>query len=233
MHLKPISTLLDVPRSGFDPNHTFTTSWILTPLLLSLIRLLIFLYCLTTQLTHWIYYGVHDANTLSGREFSFFTVLTFWGILFYNLFAGMHTLVYALKGRSWLDGWPRFLQALHSFLYTTVVTFPFLVTIVYWAILYSGPWFPVEFNAWSNVSRHALNALFALIEIVLPATNTPPFLHLVGLVIILLLYLALAYLTYATQGFYVYSFLNPDTGTGRVTGYCFGIFAAILVIFLV
>jgi hypothetical protein len=55
----------------------------------------------------------------------------------------------------------------------------------------------------------------------------------VGLIILLLLYLGLAYLTHATQGFYVYNFLNPDTGAGRVTGYCFGIFAAIVVIFFV
>ena len=50
---------------------------------------------------------------------------------------------------------------------------------------------------------------------------------------LLLLYLGLAYLTHATQGFYVYNFLDPDTGAGKVTGYCFGIFAATLVIFFV
>lgn len=58
-------------------------------------------------------------------------------------------------------------------------------------------------------------------------------LHVVGLVFILLLYLGLAYLTHATQGFYVYDFLDPATGAGKVTGYCFGIFAGILVIFFV
>lgn len=149
---KPLSTLLDIPSTGFDPDHTFTTSWLLPPILLASLRLLVFLYCLATQLTHWIYDGVNDSANLIGREFSYFTVLTFWGILFYSLVAGTHTLVYALKGRSWLDRWPRPLQALHTFFYTTVVTFPFLVTIVYWAILYDGPWFPEEFNAWSNVS---------------------------------------------------------------------------------
>ncbi|KEF55045.1 uncharacterized protein A1O9_08698 [Exophiala aquamarina CBS 119918] len=233
MQRKPLSTLLGVPPSGFDPNHTFTTSWLLPPLLLSILRLLIFTYCLATQLTHWIYDGVHSSRFLIGQEFSYFTVLTFWGILFYMLVAGVHTLVYAIKGRSWLDRWPRWLQALHSFYYTTIVTFPILVTIVYWAILYDGPWFPLTFNAWSNISRHALNTFFCLLEIFLPATNPPPFLHVVGLIVLLLLYLGLAYLTHATQGFYVYNFLDPDTGAGKVTGYCFGIFAAILIIFFV
>lgn len=84
-----------------------------------------------------------------------------------------------------------------------------------------------------QISRHALNTFFALLEIILPATSPPPLLHVIGLIILLLLYLALAYLTHATQGFYVYNFLDPDTGSGKVTGYCFGIFAGILVVFFV
>ena len=44
-------------------------------------------------------------------------------------------------------------------------------------------------------------------------------------------YLALAYITHATQGWYPYSFLDTSKGSGRVTGYCFGILAAICVIF--
>ncbi|KAK5191597.1 hypothetical protein LTR99_003574 [Exophiala xenobiotica] len=211
----------------------FTTSWLLPPLALSLLRLLFFTYCLATQLTNWIYDGVHSSAHLIGQEFSYFTNLTYWGILFYSLVAGVHTLTYTLKGGSWLETWPRPLRALHSFFYTTIVTLPFLVTIVYWAVLYDGPWFPVIFDGWSNISRHALNSVFALVEVILPATNPPPFLHLVGLIVLLLLYLALAYLTHATQGIYVYSFLDPAQGSGRVTGYCFGIAAGIVVIFLV
>lgn len=84
----------------------------------------------------------------------------------------------------------------------------------------------------SQVSRHGLNALFALIELILPATNSPPWLHLVFLIIILALYLALAYLTHATQGFYTYNFLDPATGSGRVAAYCFGILAAVIVVFV-
>ncbi|KAK6367428.1 uncharacterized protein PV06_06708 [Exophiala oligosperma] len=226
---KPDLTL----RSLIPPSiYPFTTSWLLPPLALALLRLLFFAYCLATQLTNWIYDGIHSASYLIGQEFSYFTVLTYWGILFYSLVAGTHTLVYALRGRSWLESWPRStLQALHSFFYTTIVTLPFLVTIVYWAVLYDGPWFPVTFDGWSNISRHALNSLFALCELVLPATHTPPLLHLVGLIILLLLYLALAYLTHATQHFYVYSFLDPSKGSGKVTGYCFGIAAGIIVIF--
>ncbi|EXJ82458.1 hypothetical protein A1O3_06271 [Capronia epimyces CBS 606.96] len=212
---------------------TFTTSWLLPPLLLSLLRLLVFTYALATQVANWIYDGTHASARAIGREFSYFTVLTFWGILFYSLVAGVHTLVYSIKGRAWLDSWPRVLQDLHSFFYTTVVTLPILVTLVYWIVLYDGPWFPIVFDGWSNISRHALNSLFALLEIILPATHPPPLLHLVGLIVLLLLYLALAYLTHATQHFYVYDFLDPGNGSGKVTAYCFGIAAAIIVVFVV
>lgn len=85
----------------------------------------------------------------------------------------------------------------------------------------------------SQVSRHGLNSLFALLEIVLPTTNPPPFLHLLFLVIILALYLGLAYLTFATQGFYTYNFLDPANGQGRVAAYCFGNLAAVIIIFIV
>ena len=82
-----------------------------------------------------------------------------------------------------------------------------------------------------QISQHALNSLFAILEIVLPRTSPPPPLHILFLVILLACYLALAYITHATQGWYPYSFLDTSKGSGRVTGYCFGILAAICVIF--
>lgn len=85
----------------------------------------------------------------------------------------------------------------------------------------------------SQVSRHGLNSLAALLEIILPATNPPPWLHIPLLILLLALYLALAYITHATQGFYPYAFLDPAHGGGRLAGYIIGIAAACVVIFLV
>ena len=82
-----------------------------------------------------------------------------------------------------------------------------------------------------QISEHALNSFYALFEIVLPRTSPPPPLHILALVILLACYLALAYITHATQGWYPYSFLDTSKGSGRVTGYCFGILAAVCVIF--
>ena len=115
--------------------------------------------------------------------------------------------------------------------YSTITTFPILVTVVFWGVLFNGTWFEEVYDGWANVSEHALNSCFAVFEIVMIRTDPPPALHLVALVLILALYLSLAYITDATQGYYPYSFLNPRIGSGLVTGYCFGILAAICVIF--
>lgn len=47
----------------------------------------------------------------------------------------------------------------------------------------------------------------------------------------LALYLALAYITHETQGFYTYDFLDPADGGGLLAGYIIGILAAACVIF--
>ena len=78
--------------------------------------------------------------------------------------------------------------------------------------------------------------LFSLFEIIFSNVPPMPFLHLAFLIFILLLYLSLAYLTHATQGFYTYSFLDPGAHhehSGRVAGYCFGVLAAVLVAFVI
>lgn len=169
------------------------------------------------------------------QSFSYFTILTFWGLGFYFLVAAIHTLTYAIRGRPLLDRFPRPLQALHSLFYTTVITFPFLVTIVYWVVLYENPWFTSEFKAWSNVSQHGLNSLFALFEIFIPRTNPPLWIHIVWLVLILAGYLGIAYITVADQGFYTYNFLDHDEigGRGIVAAYVMGILVGTIIVFCI
>lgn len=81
------------------------------------------------------------------------------------------------------------------------------ITVVFWAILANGA-FNTTFSTWSNISQHALNSVFAFFEIVIPRSDPHPWLQMVPIVIIAAFYLALAYVTHATEHFYVYSFLN-------------------------
>ncbi|KAL8905781.1 MAG: hypothetical protein Q9171_006533 [Xanthocarpia ochracea] len=225
-----IRAILGAPQP-FDPAQRYTTSWILPPLPLAICRIIFSIYIFTTIFFIFGYNGVQGRPERSRQSFSFFTNLGYWGLGFYFLFSSLHTFSYARKGQSWLQSWPVVLQVLHTVFYTTIVTFPVLVTAVFWAILYSGDWFPTEFQGWSNTSQHALNTFFAAFEIFFTRISPPPLAHLPFLVILLALYLGLAYLTHATAGFYPYSFLDPNEGSGKLAGYILGILAAACVIF--
>lgn len=167
----------------------------------------------------------------SRNQFSYFTSLTYWGLGFYFLVAAIHTFTYARSGVPLLDRLPRPLQALHSAFYTTIVVYPFIVTIVYWGRLYSGHWYTVTYAGWSNISQHALNSVFALFEIVVPRTAPPLPVHMLWLILVLALYLALAYVTHASKGFYPYDFLDPQSQGALVAAYVFGIAVGCLVVF--
>ncbi|KAH6900638.1 hypothetical protein B0T10DRAFT_33231 [Thelonectria olida] len=222
----------------WDPSNRFETSWLLSPWALFAVRAFI---CLYTWVVRFFIIGwtcTHDS--LGGcktvrQSFSYFTYLTFWGLQFYFLVASIHTFAYARTGSPLLDRFPRPLQALHSLFYSSIVTYPFLVTIVFWVVLYDGTWWPVEFTAWSNVSQHGLNSLFALFEVIFPRTSPPLWVHIPFLILILALYLALAYITYAVQDFYVYNFLDYQhvKGRGIVAAYIIGIAVGIVIIFCI
>lgn len=233
---RPFLSLLGADPS-LDRLHAFETSWLLPPGVLAALRAFLALYVFSCIFFIFGWEGTHGAGASIGQSFSYFTWLDFWGLGFYFLVSAIHGFCYARTGRSVLfDRLPRVFRALHSLYYSCVTTFPFLVLIVYWAILYQPPWFPLVFEAWQNISQHGLIGLFALLEIFLPTTPPHPLLVLPFLVLILLLYLALAYLTHYTEGFYTYSFLDPGVHgehSGRVAGYCFAILAAIIVIFAV
>ena len=47
------------------------------------------------------------------------------------------------------------------------------------------------------------------------------------------MYLGVAYITYATQGFYVYTFLDPSKEHAKLAAYILGILAAAIVIFVI
>jgi len=80
--------------------------------------------------------------------------------------------------------------------------------VVFWALLSKGA-LRSQFSTWSNILEHALNSVFALSEVVLSRTKPSPWINLIVVIILLALYLALAEITYATQGWYVYQFLDP------------------------
>ncbi|TGO24906.1 hypothetical protein BPAE_0092g00250 [Botrytis paeoniae] len=224
----------------WDPSHRFVTSWLLSPWALFAVRASISLYAFFVLLfaIFWEIARLPNGGATARFSFSYFTILCYWGISFYFFFAALHTFTYARSGIPLLSRFPRPLQALHSLYYSTIICYPVLVTIVFWGVIFrvSVPvgWFPTSFDAWSNISEHGLNSLFALFEICIPRTASPHWIHLLWLIVILACYLGLAYVTVATKHQYVYSFLNPKVAQhGMVAAYVFGIAVGICLIFAV
>jgi hypothetical protein len=234
---------------GFDPNHSFVRSHFVSPFVLASIRALISLYSFTTITTCYAWlahqtatiklkdvnigsYTIQQSDAAIGQSFSFFTYLTFWSLGFYFLVASVHTFMYAFRQRSWLHSWPRILQLAHSLYYSSVTSFPFLVTIVFWGTMNSG-WPAGRFEQWINISVHGLNSVFAVFEIVLSATEAPPVTHLSVVLLVLTVYLGLAYLTRYTQGFYVYEWMNPAHGAVSVILHVLGYAGGMIAIFFI
>ncbi|EKM54929.1 uncharacterized protein PHACADRAFT_142709 [Phanerochaete carnosa HHB-10118-sp] len=235
--------------SPFDPSFSLVTSPLLPPLALALLRLSLALYCTFFMLFRLINEGIK--NHSDAMFFSFFTNLSYLGLLSYFWASGVQTFSFSLALRSpshtphyLLQAWPRPLQVLHLLLQSTVTTFPILVTAVFWSLLSGTSTFATRYNAWVNISEHALNTAFATLDIFL--TNASPSLpgrphsgvalpwaHLPFLIVLLACYLGVAYVTSATQHFYPYSFLNPHTQHAKLAAYIVGIAAAEVIIFVI
>ncbi|KAF1844636.1 uncharacterized protein K460DRAFT_365571 [Cucurbitaria berberidis CBS 394.84] len=238
-----------VPRTGFDPSHTFVRSHFVSPLVLACIRTLLCIYCFTAITTCYTWlahrtatislkdvnigsYTIQQSDAAIGQSFSFFTYLTFWSLGFYFLVSSIHTFMYAFRQRTWLhSSWPKPLQMAHSLYYSSITCFPFLVTIVFWGTMNSG-WPTGRFEQWINISVHALNSLFAIVEIVLPATQPPPWTHLSVVLLVLSAYLGLAYITRETQGFYVYEWMNPAHGNWSIVLHIIGYAGGMVALFV-
>ncbi|GJE98930.1 hypothetical protein PsYK624_151670 [Phanerochaete sordida] len=225
----------------FDPTFSLVTSPVLPPLALAALRLLLALYGTVFVLFRLIYEGVRDHT--DAAFFSYFTDLSYIGLLAYFWAAGAQTLSYARAQRTHplapsyaLQRWPRALQAAHLLLQSSALAFPLLVTAVFWGVLAGPDTLATRYAAWVNVSEHALNSGFVALEVVLSgaAPALPrrarsgvamPWAHLPLLLVLLAGYLGVASITSATQGFYPYAFLDPHTQGGTLAAYIVGIAA--------
>jgi hypothetical protein len=235
--------------TAFDPNKNFVRSHFVSPIVLASIRAVLSIYSFTAVITCYVWlayntatvslkdvnigsYTIQQSDAAIGQSFSFFTYLTFWSLGFYFLVSSVHTFVYVFRQQTWLHKWPKALQLAHSLYYSTVTTFPFLVTIVFWGTMNSG-WPTGRFEQWMNLSVHGLNSVFAITEIVLPATEAPPVSHLSVVLLVLSVYLGLSYLTRYTEGFYVYEWMNPAHGNVSIILHVLGYAAGMIAIFFI
>ncbi|PWN34683.1 uncharacterized protein FA14DRAFT_160184, partial [Meira miltonrushii] len=248
-------------NTPFDPQARYVTSYILSPTLLLAWRSLISVYTLVTIILAYVFGGP--------EEFSFLTILSYWGIWGYFTISSIHTASYILsykrweratqndqtssakqaeagqisadqsnqiaKAQSWLSkSFPRPLQFFHALLVSTISTYPLLVTIVFWTILSGGAFYDTR-STWENLSVHAFNLMFTMSDIIIFSRNPMlPWSHCFFTVLLLAMYVGVAYITYAAQGFYPYDFLNQgEHGTGTVSGYIVAIGVGTVISFMI
>ncbi|KAH9923972.1 uncharacterized protein BXZ73DRAFT_50715 [Epithele typhae] len=215
----------------FDPAHELVTSYCLPPVALAALRLSIGTYAAFAVIFELVRESVrdHDAQTY----LSYFTHLSYIGIIAYQFAAGVQTLLYVLNRRKSypLQRWPRFLQFLHRLLFATITSFPIVVTAVFWALLADAQTLGTTYSRWDNISVHAMNSVFLLVEVLLTNMPPSPWTHLPICIVLLGGYLGVAYITHATQGFYSYSFLDPAKEHAMLAAYIVGIAVAECVAF--
>ncbi|RMZ92055.1 hypothetical protein DV736_g717, partial [Chaetothyriales sp. CBS 134916] len=221
-------SLFGVPPGRFDST-PFVTSWVLPTYALATIRIIFSIYSFITIFfsfnwfaDHVVIFHIQDIKTpattytvgAEGIRYSFsdFSYLSYWALAFYMLVASIHTFVYARRGYTWLDRWPQVLQLLHSAFYTTIVTYPILVSIVYWGSMWTRTWWPGHFSQWNMISIYALNSAYAAFEIIIPNTLPYPWAHYSIIALCMSLYVGIAYITKATEGIYIYPWLDPKNG---------------------
>ncbi|KAH7099599.1 hypothetical protein BKA62DRAFT_758524 [Auriculariales sp. MPI-PUGE-AT-0066] len=234
--VRSLASLVGVERP-FDRQSRLVTSPFLSPIALACLRLLMGLSLFVALLASLIQRGVHDHQ--AGRFFSYFTFLTGIGLTAYLFQAGWLGVAFVLRLRKGLPGshplqnWPIVLQALHLILLASVRTLPIIVSIVFWTFLAKGGSLKSALGRYLNISVHALNSVFALFEVF--ATHTPrsAWFNTIIMVVILGLYVCVAYITHAAQGFYTYSFLDPANGAGKLAMYLVLIPVAEAIIFAI
>ncbi|KAF9010296.1 hypothetical protein BDZ89DRAFT_1078235 [Hymenopellis radicata] len=177
----------------------------MSPLVLAFVRLLFAFYSLFTLIYTLAYQG-------SNGFFSYFTHLTYIGMTSYFWAAGVQGIVWAHTkkqggGRYLLRSWPRPFQLAHEWLWSTIMSYPIVVTIVYWTLLASSFSSLSQVNTWSTISMHAVNSLFCLSEVLL--THNPP---LAGS---------------------VYSFLDPEKEGAFLAAYIAGIAVGEAIVFAI
>ncbi|KAJ7613868.1 hypothetical protein DFH06DRAFT_1484505 [Mycena polygramma] len=229
--MKSLSTLLHL--DSFDPQHKLVTSPFFSSRVLAAIRLAVACYTFVV-LVFSIVWGIvvtKDAQSF----FSYFTHLTYSGICGYFFASGIQTALYARHGQKAypLQRWAKPWRFLHLTLLSTITAYPILVSLVFWGVIADASTFDDRFDAWSAISVHLLNSVFALFEILLTNTPASAWIFLPFGVLFLVGYVGVIYITYATQHFYAYTFMNPDHGTGHLVMYILGIGLAECIIFAI
>ncbi|KAG0243700.1 hypothetical protein BGW41_001573 [Actinomortierella wolfii] len=207
----------------------FVTSNIVRPKTLLAIRAVETLYLWISLIASWTLAKSID------QYLRFFTSLSFMGLCTYMLATCIWSIGYLRQPpadrAAWLHDRSPWWARLHQLLYSTAVCYHFVVPIVYWTMLSKGMKNFSNMEKWLNISVHALDGVVAVSELILNR-NVLYSRHSIFVAVILTLYMCLTFVVYASEGTWVYSFLNWAKGPKVAISYI-GIAIGLFVIYYV
>ncbi|KAF9126855.1 hypothetical protein BGW39_006306 [Mortierella sp. 14UC] len=211
----------------FEPDRIVTSN-LVRPLTLAILRGLVCLYTVIVIVASW-------AIAESASEYlKFFTNLTYFGLVVYLVCSTIWSINYLRQPPTtrahWLKTGSPWWGYLHWLLYSTVVTYHFIVPLVYWTMLNER----TTMNAvghWKNYSVHAIDGVFALFELCFNRHFLQPR-HSFVVAGMMLLYMLLTFVVKKTKGTWVYPFLDWNQGPICVA-YYLGIAVGLFVIFFI
>ncbi|KAI9336704.1 hypothetical protein BDR26DRAFT_864406 [Obelidium mucronatum] len=195
-----------------------------TPKTLLFLRSVILVYAVVVMATS-VALDVSEGKSFWG----YFTFWTFLGIIVYFAVAVYNSYLYIYSsGQKVLDARPSLVKLLNWYLYMMPATCCYIVTIVFWVLLFPI-WQGSQTRLWLTTSQHGANSLFMIFEFVFGSVPLVyqlvwPYLVTVGL------YVALAFVYHAETGFWSYAFL--DTSKRLFWVYYIGIGVLFLLVFL-
>ncbi|KAG0261090.1 hypothetical protein DFQ27_003154 [Actinomortierella ambigua] len=205
----------------------FVTSNIVRPKTLLIIRSVLTLYIWSALLSTWI------TARSAGGYLRFFTNLSFIGLCFYMLCTCIWSFGYLRQTPTsrvaWLNDRSPWWARLHQLLYSSIICFHFVVPIVFWTMLSVGMDKMTTVEKWQNVSVHAFDGVVALSELILNRNVLVPR-HSVIVASVMVLYMFLTFVVYASDGTWVYPFLNWSKGPIVAASYV-GIGVGMFIIF--
>ncbi|PIA15193.1 hypothetical protein COEREDRAFT_45389 [Coemansia reversa NRRL 1564] len=214
---------LDVRRIG--------VSRILNSGSLVLIRSVLFSYTLGV----WIFAIVFDIQhgEMSGH-FAYFTHLCYTGLLAYLGASLIHTVGFWRCGGepSSFTGMARTLQLLHWLLFESALVYATVVTTMFWGLIYKAQIYDTAEHRWLNASVHATNAVCIFVDAAVGGmVFSAHWTHPLVLAVVMVLYLVLAFLNKAINGWFVYDFIDYEKHGWVVMGTALGIAAGIVVVY--
>ncbi|KAI9340750.1 hypothetical protein BD770DRAFT_476527 [Pilaira anomala] len=192
----------------FEPERAVSSYWVSSKTFF-VIRLILALY---SFIVLWVNIGVSAHEGRGQNIFAFFTNLTFVGLHAYLITATVHHFRYLRsKNVNSFFNQHAVLNYLYVYLYCTVITFNIVTPVVYWALLAGGSEETTPRSVWLNVSVHGVSFFLMIIDVIFNRMKIPIRMIMFVLVTVVI-YMCLAFVVYATQGFWVYPFLEWDQG---------------------